>query len=90
MHRVLRSGGQALIVDMRNDASDTEIDSHVRQMRLSRIDALLTRGIFKYGLRRRAYSREDFVRMVAETPFRTCEIVDRPIGMEVWLQKVSA
>ena len=87
MHRVLRSGGQALIVDMRNDASDADIDNQVRDMKLGRIDALLTRGIFKYALRRRAYSKEDFACMVAQTPFRSCTIVDRSIGMEVWLRK---
>ena len=68
---------------MRSDATDAEIDSHVRDMKLGRIDALLTRGIFKYGLRRRAHSRGIFVRMVAETRFRTGKIVDHPIGIEV-------
>src|SRR6516162_6954868 len=47
MHRVLRPGGKALIIDMRNDASNEAIDSTVEDMRLGRIDAFLTRAIFQ-------------------------------------------
>jgi ubiquinone/menaquinone biosynthesis C-methylase UbiE len=87
MHRVLQPGGQALIIDMRNDASDDAIDTTVNEMHLGRVDGLLTRAIFKHMLRKRAYSSHDFERMVAATPFASADIVEQPIGLEVWLRK---
>ena len=90
MHRILRPGGKALVIDMRNDASDEAIESTVDNMRLGRIDAFLTRAVFKHMLRKRAYSRHDFERMAAATPFGRPEIVLAPIGFEVWLRKPCA
>jgi ubiquinone/menaquinone biosynthesis C-methylase UbiE len=85
MHRVLRPGGRALIIDMRNDASDEAIDEAVTDMHLGRVDAFLTRATFKHMLRKRAYSREDFDRMVAATPFGWPDIKEAPLGFDVWL-----
>ena len=90
MHRVLRPGGRALIIDMRNDASDEAIDSTVDDMRLGRVDAFLTRAIFKHMLRRRAYSRDDFARMAAASPFARADIEEAAMGFDVWLRKSSA
>lgn len=87
MHRALRRGGEALIIDMRNDASNEAIDDTVDAMKLGRINALITRAIFKYSLRKRAYSKADFQRMAAATPFRSAEIREEPIGFDVWLRK---
>jgi ubiquinone/menaquinone biosynthesis C-methylase UbiE len=90
MHRVLRPGGRALIIDMRNDASNEAIDLTVDDMRLGRVDAFLTRAIFKHMLRRRAYSRDDFTRMAAASPFGRADIKAAAIGFDVWLRKSSA
>jgi hypothetical protein len=38
MHRVLRPGGEAVVVDLCKDASLEEIDSYVKQSGRSRID----------------------------------------------------
>src|SRR5262245_16784240 len=62
---------EALIVDMRNDASDTEIDTAVDDMHLDRVNAFLVRATFKNILRKHAYSLQDFQVIVAATPF--CE-----------------
>jgi ubiquinone/menaquinone biosynthesis C-methylase UbiE len=86
MHRVLRSGGKTVIIDMRNDASRKSIVDEVEKMHLGRIDALLTRTTLA-ALRRRAYSRLDFERMAQATPFDQCEIVEQPLGFEVALVK---
>jgi ubiquinone/menaquinone biosynthesis C-methylase UbiE len=86
MHRVLRSGGEAMIIDMRNDASDKSIADEVAKMHLGRIDAFFTRTTLS-ALRRRAYSRLDFQRMAQATPFGRCDIVEQPLGFEVTLLK---
>jgi len=90
MHRVLRPGGSALIIDMRNDVSDETIDAAVDGMQLDRVNAFLTRATFKHMLRKRAYSRADFQAMAAATPFGRADIVDDGIGFDVWLRKPSA
>jgi ubiquinone/menaquinone biosynthesis C-methylase UbiE len=87
MHRVLRPGGKALIIDMRHDASDEAIDEAVDKMQLGRVDAFITRATFRLMLRKRAYSREDFDRMVALTPFGPAEIKEAPLGFELWLRR---
>jgi len=91
IYRVLRPGGDALIMDMRNDATDTEIDAAVEDMHLDRVNTFLTRMTFKHMLRKRAYSIQDFQGMVAATPFREAEIeTGGLIGLDVRLKKQSA
>ncbi len=87
MHRVLRPGGKALIIDLRNDVSDEAIDAAVDKMRLGRFDAFLNRAIFKHTLRKRAYSRGKFADIAKAAPFTNCDIIESPIGFEAWLTK---
>jgi hypothetical protein len=89
MHRVLRPNGTALIVDMRSNAANAAIDDQVSQMRLGPISGLFTSAILK-SLRRRAYSREDFVRMIGASPFGYGDINGGPLGFEVTLTKPTA
>jgi len=86
MHRVLRSGGEARIIDMRKDAPRGAIADTVARMHLGRIDAFVTRAILA-SLRRRAYAKGDFTRMLAATPFGRSAIAEEPIGLEVRLVK---
>lgn len=86
MHRVLRPGGRALVIDMRNDASGKSIRDEVTKMQLNRIDAFLTRTTLS-ALRKRAYSKLDFERMVQATPFGRCDIGEEPLGLEITLTK---
>jgi ubiquinone/menaquinone biosynthesis C-methylase UbiE len=86
MHRVLKPGGRALIIDMRADASNRSVSDHVAKMHLGVLDAFLTKVIL-LSLRRRAYRREDFERMLLETPFGRGEIATEPLGLEVQLSK---
>jgi ubiquinone/menaquinone biosynthesis C-methylase UbiE len=90
MHRVLRPGGEALVIDMRKDASNAAIDGAVAQMNVGRMDAFFIRAVFKHSLRKRAYSRADFTRMAAATPFGETEIAEAPLGYEVHLRKDRA
>lgn len=85
-HRVLRPGGTAVIHDMTRDASGAAIAEEVRTMELGAGSAAMTRLILGQ-LRRRAYSPSQFERMVAASPFRTCEITTKGIGMEITMKK---
>jgi ubiquinone/menaquinone biosynthesis C-methylase UbiE len=87
MHRVLKPGGRALIIDLRPDVSDQAIAVEVNKMRLGWVSSLLTKLTFKYMLRKRAYSREQLREMASQTPFKTCEIHEESIGYEVALGK---
>jgi ubiquinone/menaquinone biosynthesis C-methylase UbiE len=86
MHRVLKPGGRALIIDMRSDASDAAISDQVEKMQLGRMSAIATRMTLHF-LKKRAYSRDDFVDMLANTPFGTGDIRIDGIGYEVELVK---
>ncbi len=90
MHRVLRPGGEALVIDMRRDASNEAIDGAVAEMNVGRMDAFFIRAVFKHSLRKRAYSKADFTRMAAATAFGAAEIEEAPIGYEVRLRKDRA
>jgi ubiquinone/menaquinone biosynthesis C-methylase UbiE len=89
MHRVLRSGGLAVIEDLRKDASGTEIDGEVRRQGLSGVSAFFTRQVLR-GLRRRALPRAEFERVVAASAFRSGEIRANGIGIELRLRRQVA
>jgi ubiquinone/menaquinone biosynthesis C-methylase UbiE len=87
MHRVLKPGGRAVIIDLRPDVSMDEINSEVQKMKLGWFSSVMTKLTFKYMLCKRAYSREQWRDMVSQTPFKTCEIREDSIGYEVSLGK---
>lgn len=86
IHRVLRPGGTAIIQDMNRDASGADIAAEVRGMGIGAGAGAMTRMILGQ-LRRRAYSPSQFERLVADSPFRTCEITPEGIGLEVRMKK---
>jgi ubiquinone/menaquinone biosynthesis C-methylase UbiE len=87
MHRVLKPGGKALIIDLRPDASPAAVNAEVEKMGLSWFNALMTQLTFKYCLLRRAYSQGQFQQMANQTPFGTCEIREDPLGLAVAFAK---
>lgn len=87
MHRVLRPDGKALIVDLRRDASLTNIYEAVNNMGLNRVNALITKWTFRLMLLKTAYTQEEIRQFVSQTIFRQCEIREDRIGMEIWLGK---
>jgi ubiquinone/menaquinone biosynthesis C-methylase UbiE len=89
MHRVLRGGGVAVIQDMRREATGADIDEEVRRSQMGGLNAFVTKRILRV-LGRRAYSRERFASVAAESEFRGCEIEASGIGIEVRLTKPSA
>jgi ubiquinone/menaquinone biosynthesis C-methylase UbiE len=86
MHRALRSGGQAVIQDLRKEASAADIDREVKSQKVGAVSGFITKRILAW-LRSRAYSAGHFESLVAESNFRTCEIKSDGIGLEVWLSR---
>lgn len=87
MCRVLRPGGKALIVDIRNDVANEDIDCFVNRMRLGFWNTMLTTLNFKWVLKKRAYSMEQMERFATVSKFRYFQIEKGWIGFELWLQK---
>jgi ubiquinone/menaquinone biosynthesis C-methylase UbiE len=83
IHRVLRPGGDALIVDLRSDASLDEIDAFVKRSGRSPINACITSWIFRRTLIKRAYTNDEFGRMAERSLFGSCHIEVCPIWFEV-------
>jgi ubiquinone/menaquinone biosynthesis C-methylase UbiE len=87
MHRVLKPGGKGVIIDLRADASDADINECVDNMGLDRLNALFTRLIFKFMLLKRAYTKASLTQIVSKSRFKDCAIRESLIGMDVWLEK---
>jgi len=85
MHRVLRDGGTALVIDLRKDFSRRALNEYVRDR--GRLDAAIMKLIFNTMLKRRAYSKESIAGLVAQSRFGRGDIRLDPIGFELWLRK---
>jgi ubiquinone/menaquinone biosynthesis C-methylase UbiE len=89
MHRVLRRGGEAVIVDLRKDVSLEEVDDYVRRSGRSAIDAWITRQVFRHLLIGRAYATEELRSLAAASRFGACQIDTANIGLEMRLAKAA-
>jgi ubiquinone/menaquinone biosynthesis C-methylase UbiE len=86
MHRVLRTGGVAVIEDMSGEASSEAIRSEVQRMKVSPFNGFMTRQTLTW-LRRRAYSRDKFRELARRSNFGGAQISTAGIGIEVRLTK---
>ena len=87
MHRVLKPGGRALIIDLRKDSSNASVSQAVDEMNLGTVNRALTKATFRFMLLKRAYTKSDFEQMVSETSFGGVEIRESHIGLEILLTK---
>jgi ubiquinone/menaquinone biosynthesis C-methylase UbiE len=87
MHRVLKPGGRALIIDLRKDASNESVAQAVDEMKLGAVNGIMTKLTFRFMLLKRAYTKNDFERMVSGTRFAKAEIRESQIGLEILLNK---
>ena len=87
MHRVLRPGGTALIIDLRRDVPMSAISRHVGQMGMSTLSRWFTNLTFRFMLLKRAYTRAEMEKMVAQTEFKDKDVREVDVGFEAWLTK---
>jgi ubiquinone/menaquinone biosynthesis C-methylase UbiE len=87
MHRVLKPGGRALIIDLRKDASWDEIVSYVDGLHVSAANSWVMKFTFKHMLLKRAYTELQMTSLASESDFNSCEIVKAQVGMEVRLTR---
>jgi ubiquinone/menaquinone biosynthesis C-methylase UbiE len=86
MRRVLKTGGRAVIIDLRADVSNEEIDAYVDKMGLGATNRVMTRRILRW-LRKRAYTEDDFRRFIAASDFHSAKISTSTTGFEISLVK---
>jgi ubiquinone/menaquinone biosynthesis C-methylase UbiE len=86
IRRVLKPNGKAVIIDLRADASNAEIDLHVDKMGLGAISRVLTKRILRW-LRKRAYSEETFRRFISASGFHQPDLTPSATGFEITLVK---
>jgi ubiquinone/menaquinone biosynthesis C-methylase UbiE len=87
MHRVLKPGGRALIIDLRRDTPMSSIRQAVSQMGLGPVNRAITRFIFRFMLLKRAYTKAQFEALVAQTAFPKVFYRQGLIEIEVDLHK---
>jgi ubiquinone/menaquinone biosynthesis C-methylase UbiE len=87
MHRVLKKGGHAVIIDLRKDASQKSINELVDKMDLSWISAIMTKLTFRTMLLKRAYTRVDFENFISQTEFKRGDFHETATGFEIQLEK---
>jgi ubiquinone/menaquinone biosynthesis C-methylase UbiE len=89
MHRVLRPGGEAVIADLRKDATMEDIDRYVKESGRNLVDGWLTRWTFRHMLLKRAYTEDTLMEMAKQSRFGGCQIGIHTVGLEVRLTKAA-
>jgi ubiquinone/menaquinone biosynthesis C-methylase UbiE len=85
MHRVLKPGGAAVIIDLRKDFSPQQVNDYVRGRGV--FSAALIKLTFNTMLKKRAYTPQAVQQLVSQSQFRQGDVrLDSP-GFELWLSK---
>jgi len=89
MYRVLTSGGQASIFDLRKNATPEEVETEVRKMHLSPLNQQMTRLTFRFMLLRLAYTHEQLAAMARRSRFFGGDITMNGIGCELRMTRTA-
>ena len=90
MHRVLKPGGRAVIIDLRKEASMQDINGYIQKAGYGWFDAWLMRIIFRFVLIPRAYTKEQVTQMAASSRFGRAAMHEVDIGCEIGFKKERA
>jgi ubiquinone/menaquinone biosynthesis C-methylase UbiE len=85
MHRVLKLGGTALIIDLRKDFAPEALNDYVKDRGM--VSTAMIKLIFNTMLKKRAYTRESIAQLVSQSQFGQGDIRLDPLGFELWLRK---
>ena len=87
MRRVLRPGGQALVIDMRRDASMAGVKRYVDSLGASLLNRWFIMLTFRFMPIKRAYSPEEFRQMAIAAGWPQPKLDLSVTGFEAWLKK---
>lgn len=87
MHRVLQPGGQALIIDLSKDTPPEAIDEYIQKTDRGAVNSFVMKWTFRLMLLKRAYTRKDFERFIADSDFTSYHIEEIELGFNITLTK---
>jgi len=87
MRRVLKPCGRAIIIDLRRDTPKKEIDAYVDNMHVGALNSAFIKLSFRVMLLKRAYTREEFEKLIVESGFTSYLIREENVGFEIALVK---
>jgi ubiquinone/menaquinone biosynthesis C-methylase UbiE len=87
MCRVLKPGGRGVLIDLKRNASPEEIRRSIDKMKLSWLNRLFTKLVYRTALIKSAYTREEFEQMLSQTAFSSTRIGENYMGFEIWMTK---
>lgn len=87
MCRVLRPGGWALIIDLRRDVPKRAVDEEIARMGLGIVSRAFTTFVLRFWLPRRAYTKKQLEDFIAHTSFRSFDIRETRMSLEIQMQK---
>jgi ubiquinone/menaquinone biosynthesis C-methylase UbiE len=86
--RVLKTGAKAVIIDLSKDVPKARINDYIDRMNLNWIDLYFTKLTFK-SLVKSAYTKTEIQKIIAQSRFKQCEIINEDVGFEIWLKKLE-
>ena len=86
MHRVLKAGATALIIDLNHDATNFEWNRYVSNSGMKGMAALFMKIAFRIQ-RSGAYSKSEFSELIQKTPFERSDIQSVGINFYAYLFK---
>ncbi len=86
MCRVLKPEGTALIVDMKRNVSNHDLDNLADQMKVKGLEALFMKLTFKHFLRKGAYTKPEMIALAAGTGFAECVVEEGSVTLSTRLR----
>jgi ubiquinone/menaquinone biosynthesis C-methylase UbiE len=87
MHRVLKPGCVALIIDMNRNSSNQQIKDYTTSLEATWIDKFFMKLIFRFFLRNGSYTRAEFTTLISKTAFKQFDIKEEGMGFYIYLTK---